>query len=64
VSGAEKWSGEYGESGYAQNGIGIAHHRPRAVINLAFFASRSFDDRRASGVAAPRILHTNCLTLW
>ena len=38
--------------------VGIAHHRPRAVVNLAFFASRSFDDRpRFRRCGAAQIAH-------
>jgi len=44
--------------------VGIAHHRPRAVVNPAFFVGRSFDDRPAPGDKAQRKLRTNRLTLW
>ena len=44
--------------------VGIAHHRPRAVINLAFFASRSFDDRpRFRCCGAAHIAHESPDTL-
>ena len=44
--------------------VGIAHHRPRAVVNLRLFTGLVSMIARASGDTAPRKLRTNRLTLW
>ena len=60
-----KWQDKSGQCAGEGLLIGIAHHRPRAVVNLCIPRQAGVSMiARASGVATPRKLHTNRRTLW